>query len=217
MKVSKFQVTAITHRQNPIFLSHLTHTIEHDLLLGLVEEACFYEMAQRLHPGLVVDVNILPAVGVESMVVFQVKKRDSSDEGLQRNIINACLGISPSRRFVVVVDEDVDIYSADDILWAIVSRVNPASDIIIGGAVSRRTLQPIERVDQSGAPLKETALTAGGIGMDATVPFAARAFLERTHYPVGDIDINKWLSPQQLASIRAMQSDYAQVLARTGW
>ncbi len=216
MQVYKLQITAITHRQNPIFLSHLTHTIEHDLILGLIKEACFYELTQRMYPGLVVDVNIPPAVGVESMVVLQVKKRDSSDEGLQRNIINACLGADINLRLIVVVDEDVDIYSADDILWAIVSRVNSATDIVKGGDVRRRTLQPIERVDQSGKPLQETTITSGAIGMDATVPFGARQLLERTHYPVDDIDINRWLSEQQMSAIRAMQNDYARVLARTG-
>jgi len=203
--------------KDPIFISHLTHTFDHDLMLALVKEGCFYELAESLHPGLVVDVNILPTLGVESMVVFQVKKRDGSDEGLQRNIINACLGISLYTRLVVVVDEDVDIYSADDILWAIASRVDPASDVVISGAARRVTLQPVERFDHFGRYLKDAAFTTGAIGMDATIPFNARHLIERIHYPVDDIDISRWLAPEQLASIRAMQSDYAKLLARTGW
>ena len=38
-------------------------------------------------------------------------------------------------RYVVVVDDDIDITNMDDVLWAMTTRVDPARDIeIISGA-----------------------------------------------------------------------------------
>ncbi len=216
LHTSKFQVTAITHRRNPLFSSLLARSIEHDIISAVVKEACFYELAHRLNPGMVVDVNILPGLAVMAMIIFQVRKRGNGDEGFQRNLINACLGMNVGMRLVVVVDEDVDIYSADDVLWALITRVDPGSDIIVGGGGKRMGLMPIERFGTFGELNNEPALMAGGIGFDATVPFDARWGMERAHYPVDEVDLSKFLSSQQMASIRAMQSDYARILASTG-
>lgn len=60
MRVSKFQATAITHRQDrPIYFQELTSYISTEIMSKAFREACFYELAERLFPGLVVDVNIL--------------------------------------------------------------------------------------------------------------------------------------------------------------
>jgi gallate decarboxylase subunit C len=216
MQVRKFHVTAITHRKNPIFVSHLAHSIEHDLMLAVVKQATYLEMAHRLHPGLVVDVNILPAVGVESMVVFQIRKRSLADEGLQKNILNGYMGICLTGRLAVAVDEDVDIYSADDVLWAVTSRVNSATGITIGGDMRRMTLQPIEKLSPVGKLMEDITTTPGAIGLDATVPFGARSLLERAHYAVDTINLDKWLTPEQIASIKAGQCEYARSLAKSG-
>jgi 4-hydroxy-3-polyprenylbenzoate decarboxylase len=217
LHTSKFQVTAITHRRNPLFNSFLAHSIEHDVISAVVREACLYELSNRLNPGMVADVNILPCLASFAMVIIQVRKRGRGDEGFQRNIINACLGANPGLRLVVVVDEDVDIYSADDVLWAITTRVDPSSDIIIGGGGKLIGLMPVERFDAFGAPQLKPALMAGGIGFDATVPFDARWGMQRAHYPVDRVNVSKWLTPEQQAKIKAVQSDYAKILAKNGW
>ncbi len=216
LHTSKFQVTAITHRRNPIFSSFLAHSVEHDVMTAVAKEACFYELTNRLNPGMVVDVNILPCLAVMAMIVIQVRKRGRGDEGFQRNIINACLGVNVGLRLVVVVDEDVDIYSADDVLWALITRVDPGTDIITGGGGKRMGLMPVERFDVFGAPSNTPALMDGGMGFDATVPFDARWGMQRAHYPVDEVDLSKFLSAQQWAAVRAMQSDYARILAATG-
>lgn len=216
LRTSKFQVTAITHRKNPIFQSFMAHSIEHDIISDVVREACLFELANRLNPGMVIDVNIMPCLASFAMVIIQVKKRGRGDEGFQRNIINACLGANPGLRFVAVVDEDVDIYSADDVLWALVTRVDPENDIIIGGGGKLIGLMPVERFDVFGTPRATPALMAGGMGFDATVPFDAKWGMARAHYPVDEVDVKKFLSAEQLAGVRAMQSDYARLLATTG-
>ena len=210
-KAHKFQVTAITYRSDkPIFYTPLAYSFELDFLASGFKEACFYELADRIRPGLVVDVNIVPGVaGHGGNVIFQVKKTRPSDEGYQRNILAAALSAAPGIGLVVMVDEDVNIYSADDMLWAITTRVSPARSIItgIGGAMAQ-VLMPVERMEAG-----EQDRYAVGLGIDATVPFAQKGYFERGKYPVDKVDLKKWLSAEEIADALALQSEYAQILA----
>ena len=104
-------------------------------------------------------------------------------------------------KLVIAVDEDVDIYDMNDVLWAIMTRANPTTDYLVGTSGTRG-------IQAGGAP--------GGMAIDATVPFGNRAQYERPHYSV-DIDLGKWLSEAQIDAIRGQQSEYARCLAQRGW
>ncbi len=211
-KSRKFQATAITHRKNPIFYNWLGGTM--DMLGGMpFREACFYEAAERLVPGMVKDVNIPYALRHLGGVIYQVQKRRPRDEGYQRNILAHALSLQPGLRLAIAVDEDVDIYSMDDVMWAIMSRVNPTSDLLLGASGSRGVAaQPGEQTGRI-----ETSGFTGGLAIDATVPFLQKERYERAHFPVDAIDLKNWFTQDELKDIRAKQSEYAKVLARTGW
>ncbi len=209
----RFQITAVTHRRDrPMFFSPLAHSFEGDFLITLFKDACMFEVAERIIPGLVVDVNTLHGFSINGGIVYQVHKRRPWDEGYQRNILIAALSAMPGMRMVVVVDEDVDIYNADDVLWAITTRCNPVDGILSGARGGRGTLmQPLERTSSVGGGGYE-----GGIGIDATVPMDKKWHFERAHYPSDQVDLKKWLSGQQIARIQASQSEYARLMARIG-
>jgi 4-hydroxy-3-polyprenylbenzoate decarboxylase len=210
-KSHKFQVTAITHRRDrPIFYTPLAYSFELDFLCSSFREACFYELAERIRPGLVTDVNILPGVASwGANVIFQVRKTRPSDEGYQLNILSAALSASPGIGLVIVVDEDVNIYSADDILWAITTRVSPERSIVTGtGGAMGQVMMPAERIDAVGRARHEV-----GLGIDATVPFKQKDYFERGKYPTDKVDLKKWLSTEEISDALAQQSEYAQILA----
>lgn len=216
-KVPKFKVTGITYREdNPIFYTPLARSYEGNLLCSIFNEACYYELADRLVPGLVQDVHIFHSQASFAGVVFQVKKRRRSDEGYQRTILSGALNAVAGLRVAIVVDEDVDIYSADDVMWAITTRVSPM-DIVrgVGGAVGQ-LLMPGER-NIGGSGQEELYSFGGGIGMDATVPFEAKWGFERGVYPVDRIDLRKWFSEEEISGVRAIQDEYAKLLSKTGW
>lgn len=208
----KFKATALTHRkEEPIFFTPLAHSYEGSFLITIFREACLFELAERCIPGLVIDVNTLHGLKIQAGIVYQVKKRKPWDEGYQKNILTAALGATAGMRLVIAVDEDVDIYNADDVLWAITTRVNPDLDIIRGGKGGRGTImQPMERMGGAGGGFE------GGIGIDATVPFQAKSEFTRSHYPVERIDLRKWFSEKEIESVKAIQDEYAKLLARTG-
>jgi UbiD family decarboxylase len=211
-KVPKFQATAITHRKDsPIFHTPLADSFEGDLGFPL-REATFFELADRIAPNFVIDVHISHGLTWWGGIIFQVKKQGPSDEGIQRNILMAALGDAPSLRLAIAVDEDVNIYSVEDILWAITTRCNPETGIIRGASGARGIpAMPTER--------KITGVGGweGGLGLDCTAPWNEKWRFERAHYPVDRIDLKKWFTDEQIKNIMSQQCEYAKVLAEHGW
>lgn len=212
-RMRKFRVTAITHRADrPMFYTPLAHGLEYNGF-DILREAGFFEMAERLCPGFVVDVHVPGYFKWGSGVIFQVRKTAPQDEGLQRNILLAALGNAPGIRMVVAVDEDVNIYNADDVMWAIESRVNPDIDILklSNGGMRGIQAQPMEAIERGVGGWE------GGIAFDATKPFNRAWRFERPHYPSDEVDLKKWFKEDQINSMRLRQSEYAKTLGSKGW
>ena len=214
----KLEITAITHREDrPIFYTPLARSIDADIMASPFREACFYELSNRIYPGFVVDVNIIKGLASwGASVIIQVKKRRSSDEGFQRKILMSALEAGESMRLAVAVDEDVDIYSADDILWAMTTRVDPDRDIIKSSYVGTKGMM-YTRTSNVEGEMPTFLPFQGGMGIDATVLFNAKWTCERAHYPVDRIDLKKWFSEEEISRAKAMQSEYSRLLAKTGW
>ncbi|MBI4330034.1 MAG: UbiD family decarboxylase [Chloroflexi bacterium] len=215
VRTLKFHATAITHRRDgPIFFSPLARSFEGDNLVAMLREACFWELAEREYPGFVQDVNILHGVTASSGVVFQVRK-GGAEEGFQRNLIGSAFAASPTMRMVVVVDEDIDIYSAEDVLWAITTRCQPGSGVIRGPGGRRIVMFPSDTLGATGED--GDFLVEAGIGFDATVPLPAKVHFERPHFPVDKVDLKRWFTERDLVKARLKQSEYGKVLGLNGW
>jgi hypothetical protein len=50
---------------------------------------------------------------------------------MQRNIMGSIMTVHRGLRLCVVVDEDIDIWEPEDVMWAIESRVSPRRDIVV--------------------------------------------------------------------------------------
>ena len=207
----KFEVTAVTHRRDrPYYYVPKIGTIWQS---SPFVAAAYYELAERMAPGLVQDVATYNAFLLWGGVVVQVKKRRRSDEGLQRNILSAYLALVRGLRLAVAVDEDVNIYQPEDVLWAMTTRVNPQSDIIFGAGGRGQSFQPLDRMSANEA---QVSIGQGGMAMDATVPFTAKQHFERARYPVEEVNLTKWFTEREIAEIRAKQDAYVRYLGRTG-
>ncbi|MBI2934846.1 MAG: UbiD family decarboxylase [Chloroflexi bacterium] len=215
VRTLKFHATALTHRKDsPIFYSPLARSFEGDNLVALLREACFWELAERLYPDFVNDVNILHGITPSSGVVFQVRK-GSAEEGFQRNLIATALSASPTMRMVIVVDDDIDVYSAEDVMWAVTTRCQTSSGIIKGPGGRRIVMFPSDTLGAKGEDAD--FLNEAGIGIDATVPLSAKHHFERAHYPVDKVDLTRWFSEEELATARLKQAEYGRVLGTNGW
>jgi len=215
----KFQATAITHRADrPLYYGLIVHGMDEHFIDGVVREACFLELAERIVPGLCVDAHIPMGMTDWGGVIFQVQKRRARDEGLQRNILTAALSISLGARLGIVVDEDVDIYNIEDVLWALTTRVNPKDDLLTiceGGF--GQTFQPAERSSAGDRQWTQGNIRfSGALGIDATRPFIHKDAFERARYNVEVVDLAKFYSPEQIQKAKAGQRDYAKFLAERG-
>jgi gallate decarboxylase subunit C len=209
-RARRFEITAITHRADkPIYyVPHFGSTWQWVPWTA----ANYHELADRIAPGFVTQVTAPTALTMWGGVVIQVKKRRPSDEGMQRNILSAVMGLARGMRMVVVVDDDINVEEPEELLWAMTTRVNPHTDILHGAAGARgHAYMPAERIAGGGSPAFE-----GGMGIDATIPFAERDHFTRARYPVAEMDFTKWFSQDEIADMRSAQSEYFRFLGRTG-
>jgi len=200
----KFVATAITRRQdNPIFYAPLAHSYEYLPMASMANEAAVFDVLSKQWPDLVVDVNHLPSMMGPMGMIIQIRKRRDRDERNIRDIMLLSFATCPSLRMVVLADDDVDIYDANDVLWAMVTRCDAGEAVMIlppSGSWSTTRVRPIS-----------PSTPKHRIGFDCTVPFASKVQFNRGGF--AEVELTKWFSQEEIDRVRAMQSEYARVLA----
>jgi 4-hydroxy-3-polyprenylbenzoate decarboxylase len=220
-RATTFHVSAITMRKResrPIIFPLGVHTSDDANIDTTVREAAIYELCERLQPGIIQDVHIPYAMTDWGGCVIQVKKRNRIEEGWQRNFLGAILACSQGMRLAIAVDTDIDMYSMDDIIWALTTRVNPHTDILnpIPGGIGQ-TFQPAERMTAGGAEwTASNTRFEGGMGIDATMPFGYESDFMRPVYPVDRVDVSKWFEADEVERAKALMEGWVLSLSRTG-
>ena len=71
-------------------------------------------------------------------------------DGEPQTAIMAALGTEFYTKHVIVVDDDVDIFDTNDVMWAVATRVRPDKDIFfIPGAKGRSSIRrPIPKTSR---------------------------------------------------------------------
>ncbi|KAB3530532.1 UbiD family decarboxylase [Alkaliphilus serpentinus] len=173
------EVKAIMHRNNPIFQTAFPSREEH-LSNGLIREIELYSALKTMVD--VKDVNVTVSGGCRFHAFAAINKRNAGDG---KSAIIAALASSKDVKHVVIVDNDVDIFSHDDMEWAIASRVQASRDLVVIPGALGSGLEPSHGLN--GVTDK--------IGIDATKPLgdAGKKF-ERAKIPGFEkIDIEKYL------------------------
>ena len=205
-----FELTAITRRAD----KPLYYTPHFGAIWYTIPFVCasIYEMCDRMAPGFVQDVAGWTGLTTWGGIVVQVKKQKRSDEGLQRNVMGSIMTTHRGLRLCIVVDEDINIWSPEDVMWAMESRVSPRKDVVIFNEYGRgQAFQPSEF--KTG----QISVADGGLGIDATVPLDQKGHFERAHYPVDKMDFSRWFSEQELKELRGLQDPYFDFLAKSGY
>jgi gallate decarboxylase subunit C len=204
-----FELTCVTRRtHNPIVYTPHFGAFWYEAPFMC---AAVYELCERMAPGFVVDVASWLGLTLWGGLVIQVKKTKRSDEGLQRNILGAIMGLFRGMRLVIVVDHDIDPWQPEDVMWALESRVSPRKDIVIYNEYGRgQAFQPSEY------KIGDVSVSDGGIGIDATAPLGVQVY-ERAQYPVDQFDFRQWFSDLELQQLQAQQDPYFRWLGKTGY
>jgi 2,5-furandicarboxylate decarboxylase 1 len=184
-----FEVTAVTHRDRPIYHAINGYGRETIMLRKYVLEASLLKVLQAAVP-IVTDAEMTAGGLHRFHAVVQVRKATSQHDGLQRNAIFAAFGALKDLDLVIVVDDDIDIRDPHDVEYALATRMEASRDLVVMPAA--RGHEYI-RVGQNGIRAK--------LGIDATVPFAEKGRFARCEFEKIQID-NKALSSDP-ALIRA--------------
>src|SRR5262244_1000630 len=117
--------------------------------------------------------------------IISIKKQ--AGEG--KNALMAAL-TAMDMKHVVIVDDDIDVFDATDVEWAIATRVQGDKDIIIIPGARAKPLDPSLPVTPSGV-----VPTGAKVGIDATIPEGVpRERYERIAYAYADrAKINDYL------------------------
>lgn len=177
-----FEAAAMSRRDNAILRQHNTLIYsDHQTLISLPHEALLLKRLREDRHA-VVDVFYVPWGGSLACVVQLEPKTD--DE--VRTLLTSVLGERwPSCKLAIAVDTDVDIGSAEDLVWSLSTRVDPARHVFIVPDAKGHPIDPTAR--QTGDNPRD--VVTGKWAIDATRPPLqhpeARARFERT-VPPGD-------------------------------
>ncbi|MFZ2218792.1 MAG: UbiD family decarboxylase, partial [Rhodoferax sp.] len=126
-----FTIDRITQKRDPIY--HSTYTgkpPDEPAMLGLALNELFVPLLQRQYPE-ITDFYLPPEGCSYRMAVVSIKK---SYPGHARRImfgIWSFLRQFMYTKFIVVVDEDIDVRDWTDVIWAITTRMDPTRDTLL--------------------------------------------------------------------------------------
>src|SRR5262249_13440139 len=154
-----YHVTAITMRKDALHQTVLHGT---DRLVR-TEAANLHSIAAELRYLETLRAAGIDAVNVHCVVPAQGHARVALRRGAPgqaRNAINALFGL-PDVKHVVVVDEDVDVFSDADVEWAMSTRFRAERDVVVNDGFTGSYMDPTLEADGKVAK----------VGFDATARY----------------------------------------------
>ena len=126
-----FTIKRITHRRDPIY--HSTYTgrpPDEPAMLGVALNEVFVPLLQKQFPE-IVDFYLPPEGCSYRMAIVSMKKQYPGHAKRVMMGIWSFLRQFMYTKFVVVVDEDINIRRWEDVIWAITTRMDPIRDTVM--------------------------------------------------------------------------------------
>lgn len=153
------KIERVTHRKNPYYQEILPGGVEHRFLMGTPREATMFREVSKVCDCL--DVRLTAGSSSWLHAVVKIRKKRQEDV---RNAIDAAFRGHPSLKHAVVVDEDIDLDDPNGVEWAIATRAQMDTDLVL------RPGELGSSLDQSADQVSRKTCKAG---LDATIPFGA--------------------------------------------
>ncbi|MHB1883051.1 MAG: UbiD family decarboxylase, partial [Acidithiobacillus sp.] len=124
-----FTIEAISHRENPIY--HSTYTgrpPDEPAILGAALNEVFVPLLQKQFPE-IVDFYLPPEGCSYRLAVVSIRK---SYPGHAKRIMFGIWGFLRQfmyTKFIIVVDEDINVRRWEDVIWAMTTRMDPVRDM----------------------------------------------------------------------------------------
>jgi 2,5-furandicarboxylate decarboxylase 1 len=173
-----FVVKAITHRRDAVWQALLPGALEHKLLMGMPREPTIFKKVNEVVKCL--DVNIDPGGCSWLHAIVQIDKQHDDDG---QKAIEAAFAGHRSCKHVFVVDGDIDIYNPLEVEWALATRFQGDTDLIVKAREQGSSLDPSS---ESG-----THFTSK-MGFDLTKPLVAHG-KDFNRAPFPTVDLSRFL------------------------
>ena len=183
------KVKAITTRRNPIMQACIGPSEEHVSMAGIPTEASILVLLEKMYPGKIRNVYCASSGGGKYIAVIQFQKKVSSDEGRQRQAALLAFASFAELKHVFLVDEDVDCFDMEDVLWAMTTRFQADRDLILIPGVQCHPLDPSNQPEYS--PLIREKGNACKAIFDCTVPWDQKDRFVRAKFK--EVDPKHWL------------------------
>ena len=140
-------IKAVTQRRNPIYhniwLGKPPH--EHLYVDALTYAVAAYQELKPAYPAL--KKAYAPPWGVSIVLILQLEKR-LMRPGIVNNILAASLYTRSGKwKHVFVVDEDINLEDSNEVLWALTTRFQPATDMYVIPRSITSSLEPSAGAD----------------------------------------------------------------------
>lgn len=126
-----FTVKKITHRKDPIY--HSTYTgrpPDEPAILGVALNEVFVPIIQKQYPE-ITDFYLPPEGCSYRLAVISIKKQYPGHAKRVMMGLWSFLRQFMYTKFVIVVDDDINIRNWEDVIWAMTTRMDPARDTTI--------------------------------------------------------------------------------------
>jgi len=178
------EVTCITHRTNPIYQAFFSQMppSESSCIRGTGRDVAIYKHLTRDLKLPVRAAHFLEAGGGAAFLAISLRR---DHPALPQRAMWAAWAYDPSlSKFIVVVDEDIDVRDYFQVLWAMSWHTQPERDVYIQNRTAGVALDPSlaeEDVDQ----FSRLSLLSSKVGIDAT---RKHKFPARSIPPKEDLD-----------------------------
>ncbi len=156
------KIKAITHRNNPVTYGLICQRVEDYPRQLLRSGSMQHRLIDKTGMTGIKEVHF-PEVGRHGMLIVAAEIKDAQEP---RRIMEAIWDTEPWR-WIIIVDDDCNVRDWDEIMWRVVSAVQPERDTVMGRIFKRRQMV---RGEVDFVP------PSRGMGIDATMRFKPEEF-----------------------------------------
>jgi 2,5-furandicarboxylate decarboxylase 1 len=157
-----FEITRVAGRKDAIHYTIVPASADHLTLMGIPKELDIYREIGKVCACL--DVAITPGGSCWLHSVVRIAKRGPEDG---KRALEAAFRAHRSLKHCVVVDEDIDILNPAEVEWAVATRFQADTGLLL------LTDQPSSSLDPSARHEPGKKSRGAKLGVDATIPWGA--------------------------------------------
>ncbi|WP_025690612.1 UbiD family decarboxylase [Paenibacillus zanthoxyli] len=174
------KISSINIKRDAIFQTVIGPGYEQSNLLAIGMEASVVHFVRNLTTTRIINVYCSSAGGGQLLLFAQFEKLTAEDDDAVRQAGIAIIHKFRMIKQAVLVDEDIDLFSEEDVWWAMATRFQADADIIAF------TNLPGFQFDPSQSPGMSPSITIPGmtskVVFDCTVPYNMRNRFIRTSF-----------------------------------